>query len=507
MFQMPSRPRFVMKNPLHLKLKDWLPGQSKLIQKLYLQGQWQIFLNIHRVFMKNKREKISPAQSRSIAYPTVGIVVGLGFYVYLGVYLSTKRVVWPFVDDWVLLEWLLGTEELSIRSLFSQINGHQHVIIKIMLFSYGRIFGESLFGFSLISLALGILGFGLILYTKLAGKFSNIFTFALFYCSAFAILATPRQLQNYFLPICAPWMLSIFFIGLYIYSGDRQSKKFWKRIKMVCLFLAPFSNGLGLVVPIYELISRTFRYLSNGKKGIDVSSTVAITAILISNVLPRISIWFDSPGSAGSFSASFTAIYTDPIDAFKFLLLALAQPFLSWHGPNIELGLALGGLELLAIVFLLRPKKGVKIRDHLDGVLKNECLMIGIIFVVIFLISRFGELGVLGSVEPRYTTGIVILIIGIVLEYLKSYRAKNAVGIIFALCAIYTWNLGFFVGNDYHEIRYQQSIQIEKCFYLGESWTEVSPECKELVTENIIGLPESEVLSLLNYIKNNEVRF
>ena len=84
--------------------------------------------------MKNKKNSKRQANTGSIKLASISIFIGFGFYAYLALYLSEKKVVWPFVDDWVLLEWLLGTEELSLRSLFSQINGHQHVVIKLMLF-------------------------------------------------------------------------------------------------------------------------------------------------------------------------------------------------------------------------------------------------------------------------------------------------------------------------------------------------------------------------------------
>ena len=100
--------------------------------------------------------------------------------------------------------------------------------------------------------------------------------------------------------------------------------------------------------------------------------------------------------------------------------------------------------------------------------------------------------------EPRYTTGSIVLLIGILLQLLSTIDYKNkllAIGLVISLYGILISNSS---GLNYYLDRYAQQADIKKCL-AENNWNISSGVCYNKVAASSIGV---EPIKLVAYIKS-----
>ena len=124
--------------------------------------------------------------------------------------------------------------------------------------------------------------------------------------------------------------------------------------------------------------------------------------------------------------------------------------------------------------------------ERLSTYLSNDGLItLGIIFHLIHFLGRFDGswTSIVIAAQPRYSTGAILLVLGIFLKMLRSGTQSTQL-IIIILLLIMTLS-GAKTAEDFSTVRHSKSVQIAKCIS-NNSLT--SPLCEALLYpgENIL---------------------
>jgi len=427
---------------------------------------------------------------------TAALLISLPYFVKV----LHNPILYPFVDDWVLAPWLLGSEELHFGNLFQLVNGHQHSLIKLLLVIQGKLFGTSLEVITLMAILLAVITFSQLTFLVLAEvKFRHLsykFAAAL---AITAILFTPRQFQNIFLIICIPWILSLFLITTYLYFKRLPQTRVNQAVWLICLGLAPFSNGLGLTLPLLVTLQTIYKILSKEINLKDFMVTFYCLGLIFFSFIFPTSSFFMSKGISSDQNtfSNFIFILHHPIDTFKFLMISIANPFVPWSSQYLQQSIMIGVFISALTLYLIltqKPKKKIK-----SIFFDNELLLLGVIFIFTLAISRMQALGVIGAVEPRYTTGALLVAAGSLKLIVQKTKIESLAVVTLTILAIFTFAVGIRTGFDYYEYRQVQSIEIQKCY---DNFPRISAGkidvCVDLVFKNALGISRDKLVVNLN---------
>jgi hypothetical protein len=408
--------------------------------------------------------------------------------------ITRDPILYPFVDDWVLAPWLLGNEEVSLNALIQLVNGHQHSLIKFLLFIHGYLFGSSLQVIAILVTLLATVTFAQLAFLTLGGiPFKNWLYLIVSTFSVTSILFTPRQFQNFFLIICAPWIMSLFFITTYFVCAGVANNKLCKSISIACLALAPFSNGLGLALPIFVLLKSFLSFVYRDRVNLQLSKiTVCLVTISISQILPRLESLFPTQGSEvpGVIEES-QYVFGNSIEAAKFVFVSFSNPLVPWSPMFLNFAIGIGlGIAIFIMVFYKASRESA-IKWFFED---NQILTLGILFSLSLLISRFSALNVIGAIEPRYTTGSILIIAGTLRLFLKSKLMHETLIFLILIGSLVVYLVGLKTGFGYYTYRHQQSVQIQNCF-LEQPRVEPSAadDCIDLIFENSLGISREDL--------------
>jgi hypothetical protein len=321
---------------------------------------------------------------------------------------------------------------------------------------------------SALSLLLGFIGIYLLIHSQLAllGKRVNVLTVIVF-----AIIGSNyKQMQNYFMPICNGWMLAMFFIGLYYFNKQRPPTRMRTLTLCICVLLAPLSIGIGMILPLAELIEFTYR-ISKKKKA--AKKKIENSGILLASFsLASICIYFayklqplkDISTIETQFQlSSVTNILSHPISAVEFVLSLTGSVFVPSSRFEPRLPTVAGLLFVSTVIFLLtKSKKNFRKEDLL---LNQNCLVGGILYIMLLLGFRFSgsREDLITAAAPRYVTGSLILILGLVVLVVNQATSKKLINSFIAVLALCILVGGTKTGLEWHSKRYGQSQELSRC--------------------------------------------
>ena len=419
--------------------------------------------------------------------------------------ITRNPILYPFVDDWVLAPWLLGNVDLTANSLLQMVNGHQHFLIKLMLYFHGAVFGTSLEVISILVVFLSILTFAQLTFLTLNRiLFKREVALIVASLGVTLILFTPRQFQNFFLIICAPWIISLFLISTFLYANSKEDMKFRKPIMLTCLVLAPFSNGLGLALSMYVIAKSTSFLLQKRSSQFEIVLMIFSSAsIFLSQIVPRIALLFPSSVSdSPDLESEIKFVLENTIQAFKFIFVSFSNPVVPWSTNYLNVSIGLGffiGVSILVIYM----KSNASLANWLFE--ENQMLTIGVLFSLSLLVSRFSALGVIGAIEPRYTTGSILVIAGTIRLLLQFKVSQQYLVSLLLIGSILVYGIGFRTGFNYYNYRHQQSVQIQNCFIEYPRMKAGDAEkCVDLILENSLGISKEDLIKNLNSLSTSK---
>jgi hypothetical protein len=321
---------------------------------------------------------------------------------------------------------------------------------------------------ALSSLVLGYIGIFLLVLSQIRLlKNRNTFLVTL----GLAIIGSSyKQMQNFFMPICNGWMLAIFFIGIYYYSKQFPNSIKRAVILCICIFLAPLSIGLGMILPLVELIESFYKFLTTHK----------VTKAYLSpmNWLPATTSIFSivfysiySKGSKGDVSGIETNldisvlqnILSHPHFFIAFLLSLIGSIFVPSSRFDPGLSIFAGFLFISITTFLLlSSKKSLGVKNIL---LNKNPLLGGLLFVTLISVFRFSgrQEDISNAAAPRYVTGTLILIIGLVAMLVNQDLMSKKTNCLIILVSLSILVSGIKTGLEWHSTRFNQTQLLMKC--------------------------------------------
>ena len=405
---------------------------------------------------QNRGEEILHFQRTHFAIPIVFIVPFL--------LIVFKPILFPFADDWLIIGWASGTESLGISGLLQTVNGHQIITSKLLLHSLGVIDTYNIQIISLASFILGSCGITLLVYSQLYQIGKRISFVVVMTC--LIIGSNYKQMQNYFMPICNGWMLAIFFIGIFYFLKQLETTRVRSMIICSCIVLAPLSIGLGVILPITQLIENAYVVMKSKNKEIfdfmvtSAASVVSLALIAVYKIFGN----QDISGSSQSLDiSSLIKPFTHPIDALKFLMTLIGSVFVPSSRFEPVLPIIAGLIfSTIFVYFCARNYKSLNINDFL---LNRSCLMGGLIYAASLYLFRYTDEnnGLIGIAAPRYVTGTMIIVLActvLLAKFISSNKQLNSIFVFFSICVLIT---GLKTGLEWHSVRFSQSQEIMKC--------------------------------------------
>jgi hypothetical protein len=383
-----------------------------------------------------------------------------------------KPIVFPFVDDWIVIKWNSGDENLFELHSIQVVNGHQIFLSKALFILLSFI---SAYNIQLISFSSIILGYtGIILLIKSQIRYVGNSTNKYFVFSIIVISMTYKQLQNFFMPICNQWMIAVFFIGMYYWL--KQQNNSTGKILATCLIIlaAPISTGLGLILPIVEVIENVYRFKTKQSDYVKSNKHVLCTAISFISIIfflfvPHLNMG-DASGvnSNTNYLTSATNLFHLPYKSVLFTLSLIGNIFVPASRFEPALPIISGALfMLITCVLLWLGRKKIRIDDIF---LNKSCVLGGIAFLGIMYLSRFSEdnHAITAVAAPRYVTGSMIFVIGL-LGIIQKINSKNLFKIILLICSLFAFSSGLKTGLEWHSTRYGQASYFVKCMNSKEA--------------------------------------
>lgn len=417
----------------------------------------------------------------------------------------SKPIDVPFVDDWILIPWATGQVDYTWNNFWQMMNGHQHNLMKLYTILFANVFSLNLPLSSVVQLFIGSTGFFLIGWSQIKDIQMSTWQKVVSMAGLSLIGLTWRQMQNFFMLICLPWMLAILLIGLYLYLKNTESKK--KNLLLsIVIFLSPMTFALGLIVPLSQIVESGVNTLKNKFKVAKMDlyfGLLSLFSIFISFAYPTFTGNVISQNHSPLVGNSMFSILESPIDFPKFIFLAVGQPFVVWFSTAADLGMFIGALILVTAfgcIFFFRRKS--------EFILQNKTsLLAGGIFLFMFYAARYKLVGVIGAIEPRYSTASIVFLIGALVTFLNLIPRKTIVAVAILLIGGFVHWRGFVVGESYYDTRLQQSKDVKECFAKNEDLAiDMSNPCVKLLYPGE-WLDGEQYVSWVKELKNQKLIF
>lgn len=415
----------------------------------------------------------------------------------------------PFVDDWFLIPW--GSKEATYdwAHFWQLLNGHQHNLMKAYTYLLGIYLDLNLFSSAVIGTVIGSLGYFLLSYSQISKLKLTSLQFIMTMLGLSLASLTNRQLQNYFMIICFPWMMAILFIGLYFFLKSKTEITREKKILLYpLLLLSPMTNALGLIVPLSQIIESGFKIFFKRTESIKNNAFhfgFSVFSIFLSFIYPVISSTVERPHNYTNGTDSLKSFFEQPFESIQFLLVAIGQPFVLWLSTAVPEGTIVGIIILLVLIaaFFTKDRKNI-----FSSMITNEYSIIaGAIFLGIFFLARFKGLGPAGATEPRYTTASLVFLIGVLALFIRYFCYKNLGALIVLSCGIFIYAKGDPIGKGYYSTRLQQSKEILECFSKDPNLPiDMSNPCVKLAYPGE-WLDKNEYLQWIQSLKRNNQSF
>ena len=420
----------------------------------------------------------------------------------------------PITDDWLYLK--VGSHQISIldKSTFELIGGHQQVLTKITVWITGFFPGNYIQNLVLFNIFFALYGFYLLIVSQFKDNSKKK-------APIFLVLAimTVFNLKPIYLYMSATGLglcQSVFFFGLYYYARNMQDSSKSKVLTSISVFLAPFTTGMGLALPIAHILHIVHKFVWDRKKSSsqDIYMTfIIILSFLLSYLIP---IWFNNvntrtPQTGTNSFTNIAATFENPVYFITFIITLIGNPLVPSSRFDPILPLTIGiAIVVLLIVIIRRELQFIKVIHKLME--NRNPSLTGLVFVLIVATFRSQDQFFLSdSVAPRYIFGTIFLLIGIQTFFVNNI---NFIGDRFNLLTLVIFFLlvslsvtGLKTGSEWLKIRSLQSEKVYMCLQMSEIYPSqcalVASEIKE--AESTTSDLNKDLFMLQNYFMKQKI--
>jgi hypothetical protein len=220
---------------------------------------------------------------------------------------------------------------------------------------------------------------------------------------------------------------------------------------------------------------------------------VLLFCIILCTVFTYKTAIINSEKEYGSFTDPVKMI-TQPINLLIFLLTSIGSPFTPASRFAVQIASAYGVVTVFFLIRILRDVKSISV-FFLDDAL----ITLGIIFHGIHLLGRYDGswASILIASQPRYSTGGLLLVLGVLLSVIRRHT-KNVRLILIVLLGAMTLS-GMKTAEDFSSVRHDESVRIAKCI---SDYSITSPQCETLLNPGESILSEEKFKKALIYLES-----
>ena len=355
-----------------------------------------------------------------------------------------------FVDDWVIFkDFSLDNYGFNSQNQTSY-NGH-HLLFTRVLF----IFVTETLRLDIATMAFILFILYVIVLYIFAFKITHNFNDRNLARFGIVIIGLNlNQYQNFVMPICWPWIISliIFYLAFIALISNQSILKYLVLVTLI--LVSPQIFGLGNILPIGVLLISLRSTLIDGP-------TAKKIGLIVSSALSMVSSYaLSAESSENSYEqfAGLNSLIDNPIGGFAFILSSFGAPFAPASEYSTYISIICGGLILAFLLYLYK-------KSIIYGLPQVKILILfGLIFHCLQFFARYNgsDQSIVIVNQPRYTSGALILIMGLFLASLSRNFNKLNISVTFVILAIMSIS-GFKTSWDFAQNRGNASNLIRVC--------------------------------------------
>jgi hypothetical protein len=396
------------------------------------------------------------------------------------IYLSRKfPIKIPITDDWLYLK--LGSHQSSIfsKSLFELVGGHQQVLTKIIVWLSGFMPGNYIQNLLIFNIFFALYGFYLVLISQYAHRSKSIAPF--FATSAILVVFNLKPIYLYMSATGLGLCQSVLLFGIYYYARSLQRSRKSHILIALSLFLAPFTTGMGLALPIAHALHLIYKFFWS-RKNCNWNDIWIVVIIGISLVLSYAIPIYEgnlntrTPSNGTNSFSNLLMIFENPLNFFTFSIALVGNPLVPSSRLDPLLPFVLG-IVVLAL-FLVLIYRSIGLSKLLKTIMINKNpFLTG--FVFLFIVTSFrssNEPFSLDSAAPRYIFGTMFLLLGMITLVAENYffvkkRFDKYLSIVFLMIMSFSFT-GVKTGSEWLITRSLQAASVDKCLLKTQEKTE-----------------------------------
>lgn len=408
--------------------------------------------------------------------PINSIVIGwLLLQFFLLIFLThTYPLSTPITDDWLYLGLGSHQEMLLSNSLLELVNGHQQVLVKVVVWFLGCFPISYLQTFWVLNILLVLSGsyFLIMAYINSASKKPKIYQIA----TMLLLICNYKALYLYLSITGMGLCMTYFLYGLYFYAPSRFSANKARKIQIAIAFLSPFTTGFGLSLTLFHLILLAKDFIKNKFRfsRAAVSEIVFLSgSFLLSYVFPTILGLFNtrSPGHSSNFVSKLINVLVNPINDLKFLAGLVGSVLTPSSRLDPQLPIAVGAIAFFSILLIYMANRHFDNRISLHTTTESTPLLPSIIFMFLLIIFRGseGSTNLIESSAPRYVLGSSLFLFSCYLLLISNLTLRNKTTqvVIIASSIFLTMSVaGTKTGLEWIKVRSKQSYELNQCLEL-----------------------------------------
>ena len=402
--------------------------------------------------------------------------------------LLTKKIEYLFVDDWsIFKDFNTSGNGINLTNL-APYNGHSFFIIRVIYIFSTKTMGIAISTFSIIlTILLLITIFFLARSARSATiNFNKNFTFA----TVVIVCINLNQYQNLTMPTCWSWIICLIAL-IWTYLLVNQDINIYRGFILIILsIIGPLTLSFGFIIPGYLALKLAYEiYLGRHR----YRNLLILTCVIFSTIFVyNISI-INSATEYGGFTSPIRML-SQPVNLISFLLTSIGSPFTPASRFSVTIATVFGSIILLLLMRILRTTKNYSTFLSSDGL-----ITLGLIFHVIHLLGRYDGswTSIVSAAQPRYSTGAILLVLGIFLNLLRS-GTRGTQLVLTILLGIMTIS-GAKTAEDFSTVRHNKSVQIAECIS-NDSLT--SGQCEMLLYPGESILSQAKFKKALVYLES-----
>ena len=381
--------------------------------------------------------------------------------------LLTKKIEYLFVDDWSIFKDFSTSENGINQTNLAPYNGHSFFIIRVIYIFSTKTMGIAISTFSIVLTILLLTT--LLFLARSASRVSNNYNQTFTFFTVIIVGLNLNQYQNLTMPTCWSWLICLIAL-IWTYLLVNQEINIYRGIILLLLSLiGPLTLSFGFIIPGYLTLKLSYAIY---KDRLRLSNTLLLICVtLFTSLTFKISI-LDSTDEYGGFSSPIRMI-TQPANLLIFLLTSIGSPFTPASRFSVTIATVFGLIISVLLLRILRTSK------NLSSLLSTDWLItVGVIFHLIHLFGRFDGswTSIMIASQPRYSTGAILLVLGVFLNLLRS-GTKSTHLLIVALLVIMTIS-GAKTAQDFTTARHNKSVEITDCI---SKYSLASSKCETLL--------------------------